>query len=209
MHCKMKAKKKYGKGGKLYNKGGKLKKLGKRGTVGAPVSNKEVKETASFASRSAMDTALRSPKARFSPSGHLELGSKRDGRVQSNAKEYLKTIQKSQEVPNKALKKQTKKFNTGRSKADERTYYQGNPGGLKGRTSGKGGNVGAGVKVTPKKKGKKVKKAMNGMMLGADPAKMKKPKSGLKAGLLGAALGGGAALLAKKLIDKKKAAGKK
>lgn len=116
---------------KKYAKGGKLKKLGRRGAVGAPVSNKDVKKTTSFASRSAMDTALRSPKSRFTPSGYLELGKDRDGRVQSNAKEYLKTIQKSQEVPNKALKKQTKKFNTGRSKADERTYYQGNPGSLK------------------------------------------------------------------------------
>lgn len=132
--------------------GGKVKKLGKRGAVGAPVSNKSVKKYGKMATGSQMDTALRVPKARFSESGNLEIGSKRDGRVQSTAKKYLKTIQKSQEVPNKALKKQTKKFNTGRSKADERTYYQGNPGGLKGRTSGKGGNVGAGMKAPTKKR---------------------------------------------------------
>ena len=84
-----------------------------------------------------MDTALRVPKARFSESGNLEIGSKRDGRVQSNAKEYLKAIQKSQEVPNKALKKQTKKFNTGRSKADKVTHRQGNPGSLKMNKGGK------------------------------------------------------------------------
>lgn len=81
------------------------------------------------------------------------------------------------------------------------------PKGLKGRTSGKGGNVGAGLKAdSKKKKGKKVKKAFNGMMIGVDPTQMKRPGYGLKSGLLGAALGGGAALLAKKLIDKKKAA---
>lgn len=158
----MKAKKKkkpsmYMGGGKMkkasmYKKGGKIKKLGKRGAVGAPASNKSVERYGKMATGSQMDTALRIPKARFSPSGNLEIGTKRDGRVQSNAKKYLKTIQKSQEVPNKALKKQTKKFNTGRSKADEVTYRQGNPGGLKGRTSGKGGNVGAGMKAPTKKR---------------------------------------------------------
>ena len=119
-------------GVKMKN-GGKIKKLGKRGAVGAPVSNKSVKKYGKMATGSQMDTALRVPKARFSESGNLEIGSKRDGRVQSNAKDYLKSIQKSQEVPNKALKKVTKKFNTGRAQADKRTYYQGNPGGLKKR----------------------------------------------------------------------------
>ena len=152
MHCKMKAKKKYGKGGKLYNEGGKVKKLSRRKTVGAPTSNKSVEKYSRIGKNSKLDMALKIPELRKNKGGYLVNQGNSDKRESSNVRGYLKAHQRSQEVPNPGLGKVTRRFNTGNEKATEVTYSQGNAGGLKGRTSGKGGNVGAGMTAPTKKR---------------------------------------------------------
>ena len=149
----MKAKKKYGKGGKLYNEGGKVKKLSRRKTVGAPMSNKTVERVSKLGKNSKLDMALKVPELRENRGGYLVNQGNKDRRESSNVRGYLKATQRSQEVPNPGLGKVTRRFNTGDAKkATEVTYSQGNPGGLKGRTSGKGGNVGAGMTAPTKKR---------------------------------------------------------
>lgn len=106
-------------------------------TVGNPASNKSVEKFSKIGRGSVADMQLR-------------LRGK-------SAAGFTKALQKSQAVPNKALAKKTEDFGEGYGK---KTYYQGNPGGLKGQTKGKGGNVGAGVKLKKrvlKKKNKKNK----------------------------------------------------
>lgn len=65
-----------------------------------------------------------------------------------SAAQLFDAIDKSNQVPNKALAKKTEDF----GREGKKTYYEGNPGGLKGKTKGKGGNVGAGVKVKKKRR---------------------------------------------------------
>ena len=66
-----------------------------------------------------------------------------------SAAQLLDATDKSNQVPNKALAKKTEDFG---STFGKKTYYEGNPGGLKGKTKGKGGNVGAGVKLKKKRR---------------------------------------------------------
>ena len=142
----MKAKKK-------YNKGGKLEKLSRRKGVGAPTSNKTVDKYSKIGQNSKLDMALKIPELRKNKGGYLVNQGNKDKRESSNVRGYLKAHQRSQEVPNPGLGKVTRRFNTGDAKkATEVTYSQGNAGGLKGRTSGKGGNVGAGIKAPTKKR---------------------------------------------------------
>lgn len=155
----MKAKKKYGKGGKLYNKGGKMKKMSKIGQV----SKSEAK---AIERKAYMET----DKALHERSDEL----KSKGRKGYSESQMAYS---AYDAGKKAVKD---------AKAAAAKRLQ--------------------VPNAQPKKSLKVKKAMNGMMIGVDPTQMKRPGYGLKSGLLGAALGGGAALLAKKLIDKKKAA---
>jgi hypothetical protein len=97
--------------------------------VGNPAPNKSVKKFSEIGRGSVADVQLRSR-------GKSAAG-------------FLKATQKAQEVPNKALAKKTEDFGEGYGK---KTYYSGNPGGLKGQTQGKGGNVGAGVQVKKKRR---------------------------------------------------------
>lgn len=125
--------KKYNDGGKM-SKGKRPKKMKKmsgkdRKTVGNPASNKFVKKFSEIGRGSVADMELRYR-------GKSAAG-------------FLKAAQKAQGVPNKALAKKTEDFGEGYGK---RTYYEGNPGGLKGQTKGKGGNVGAGMKAKKKRK---------------------------------------------------------
>jgi hypothetical protein len=64
-----------------------------------------------------------------------------------SAAQLFDATDKSHRVPNKALAKKTEDFGS----MGKKTYYSGNPGGLKGKTKGKGGNVGKGVQVKKKR----------------------------------------------------------
>ena len=126
---------KYENGGKL-SKSKRPKKMEKisgakeRGQVGNPMSNKFRKEIDRISEGSRGDLKMR-----------VYAG--------KTAKQYNRAIQRSQEVPNPGLGKKTEDFGTSFGKV---TGRQGNPGGLKGKTKGKGGNVGAGVKVKKKRR---------------------------------------------------------
>jgi hypothetical protein len=88
----------------------------KRGAVGSPVSNEDIKKFSNTSRGSVADLELRH-------------------RGKSSA-DFLKASQKSQLVPNKALATKTEDFGPGYGK---KTYSSGNPGGLKVQT--KGGNA--------------------------------------------------------------------
>lgn len=126
---------KYENGGKL-SKSKRPKKMEKmsgakeRGQVGNPMGNKFRKELDKISKGSRADLMMR-----------VYAG--------KTAKQHSRAIQRSQEVPNPGLGKKTEDFGTSFGKV---TGRQGNPGGLKGKTKGKGGNVGAGVKVKKKRR---------------------------------------------------------
>ena len=107
----------------------KMKKMADKAQVGAPASNKEIRDWKERTRGSRADVELRATVGKSLP-------------------QWFDDKQKSFEVPNKALAKKTADYGM----YGKMTKYSGNPGGLKGRTKGKGGNVGAGVKVKKKKK---------------------------------------------------------
>mgnify|MGYP003625176379 FL=1 len=99
----------------------------KRGAVGRPMSNEFRKKMNKYGKGSQADVEMRFYSNKTMP-------------------EHTRALQRSKEVPNKALAKKTEDFGT----YGKKTYRSGNPGGLKGKTQGKGGNVGKGIK--PKRK---------------------------------------------------------
>lgn len=126
------------KGGKKYENGGKfskskrpkkMEKMMKYNRVGAP-GDKKTKEMLKRVTKGSV--------------GDMELRYT----TGKSAAQLFDAIDKSHQVPNKALAKKTEDF----GREGKKTYYEGNPGGLKGKTKGKGGNVGAGVKVKKKRR---------------------------------------------------------
>lgn len=104
-----------------------MEKMSDKAQVGAPSSNKFIKDLQKRTRGSIGDLELRATTGK-------------------TAAQMFKAGQKSREVPNPGLGKKTEDF----GRMGKRTYSSGNPGGLKGRTKGKGGNVGHGM--TAKKK---------------------------------------------------------
>ena len=107
----------------------KMKKMADKAQVGAPSSNKFIKDLSERTRNSRGDIELRYTTGK-------------------TAAQMFKAGQKSREVPNPGLGKKTEDF----GRMGKKTYSSGNPGGLKGKTKGKGGNVGVGVTVKKKKK---------------------------------------------------------
>lgn len=97
----------------IWNHNKPPKKMANKAQVGAPPSNKEVKDWTERTRGSRADLEIRATTGKTLP-------------------EWFKAAQKSREVPNKGLGKKTEDF----GRYGEKTYSSGNPGGLK-KGSGK------------------------------------------------------------------------